>query len=115
MGEGFVEPSEDQEQVEIAVSTGYALAHGWVIHAISGFLSAYFMEDPRFRVGRRYHDLETGLEIWVCELVKGMAIRRLIKRLQVDIPPCRVFQHPSSQLLRFVIDLPDEQTSIESS
>lgn len=109
-----MESSEFQEQVEIAVSTGYALAHGWVVHAISGFLSAYFMEDSRFRVGRRYHDLETGLEIWVCELVKGMVIQRLLKRLQVDIPPCRVFQHPSSQLTRFVIDLPDDSTHIEA-
>ncbi len=102
-----LESSEFQEQVELAVSPGYALTHGWVVHAINGFLSAYFMEDSRFRVGRRYHELETGLEIWVCELVKGMAIQRLIKRLQVDIPPCRVFQHPLSPITRFVIDLPN--------
>ena len=38
--------------VELSVTRRYSEAHPWVIQAISGFLSAYFMEQPGFRVLR---------------------------------------------------------------
>lgn len=93
--------------VELGVSHRYAQAHAWVIHAITGWLSAYYMEDSRFRVSRRYEELETGVHVWVCELEGGMSITRLIKRLQADIPPCRLVERdaPPDGCIRYVIDL----------
>lgn len=80
--------------------------HAWIINAITGWLSAYYMEDPRFRVSRRYDELETGMHVWVCELEEGMSMRRLLKRLQADIPPHRVHERGSSSgSLRYVIDV----------
>lgn len=106
-----MEPESETQRVELGVSSRYVSRHGWVVTAITGFLSAYFMEDPRFRVGRRYHESETGVHVWVCELDSGMTIQRVIRRLQVDIPPCHVHTHAQSRegLVRHVVDLPVEE------
>jgi hypothetical protein len=103
-----MEISPTIQRVELVVSHRYAQAHGWVVGAITGWLSAYYMEDPRFRVSRRYDELETGMHVWLCELEGGMSITRLIRRLQADIPPSRIHERPASNggPMRYIIDLP---------
>ena len=106
---------EDESSVEseICVSYRYAKEHAWVVHAITGFLSAYYMEDIRFRMKRHVHELETGLYIWSSEAPSEKFMRRLLKRLQQDIPPFTL-QEPQVQIpgkIRFVIDVLEETTS----
>jgi len=92
----------------LGVTARYAKAHGWIINAITGWLSAYYMEDPGFRVRRHAQEPDTGMEVWVCELGEGMSMKRLIRRLQVDLPPGRVHEHsaPDDGRIRYIIDLP---------
>ena len=92
---------------EIGVSFRYVQEHGWVVHAITGFLSAYFMEDPRFRMKRHLHELEPGLYVWICEAPGEKFMRRLLKRLQVDIPPFKLYEREgvTEGPVRRVIDL----------
>ncbi len=103
-----MEPS-GTTHVELGVSHRYAQAHPWVVNAVTGWLSAYYMEDPRFHVSRRYDELETGMHVWLCELEEGLLMPRLIKRLQADIPPYRVHEASTSTSghHRYVIDLPE--------
>ena len=93
---------------EIGVSFRYAQEHEWVTQAITGFLSAYFMEDARFRLRRHLHELETGMFVWICEAPGEKFMRRLLRRLQVDLPPFEVYQRDSDSdgPMRHVIDLP---------
>ena len=93
---------------EIGVSFRYAQEHDWVMTAITGFLSAYFMEDPAFRLKRHLHELETGMYVWICEAPGEKFMRRLFKRLQVDIPPFELYKRDSDAdgPTRHVIDLP---------
>lgn len=93
---------------EIGVSFRYVQEHDWVVHAITGFLSAYFMEDPRFRMKRHLHELETGMYVWICEAPGEKFVRRLLKRLQVDIPPFELYERVAitEGPVRRVIDLP---------
>ena len=93
---------------EIGVSFRYAQEHEWVMQAITGFLSAYFMEDARFRLKRHLHELETGMYVWICEAPGDKFMRRLFKRLQVDIPPFELYRRGSDSggPTRHVIDLP---------
>ena len=95
---------------EIGVSYRYAQEHAWVVQAITGFLSAYFMEDARFRMKRHLHELETGMYVWICEAPGENFIRRLFKRLQVDVPPFALYQRDSDveHSIRHVIDLPSD-------
>lgn len=105
------DPHADAKRfVELAISYRYAQAHGWVVNAVTGWLSAYYMEDSRFRVSRRYEELETGLHVWLCELDGDVSLTRLLRRLQVDIPPfqVRVQQADPGGRTRHVIDLPEE-------
>jgi hypothetical protein len=97
------------ERVEIALSYRYTQTHGWVTHAVTGWLSAYYMEQPRFRVARRYDELETGMTVWLCELEGPVSIPRLLKRLQADIPPFQVTEraNPAGGCVRHLVDLPD--------
>ena len=44
--------SDSQAPVELRLSYRYAKEHAWVVQAVTGFLSAYFMEHPGFRVQR---------------------------------------------------------------
>ena len=104
-----MEASGSKHVAEIALSYRYAQAHGWVAHAVNGWLSAYYMEDPRFRVSRSYDELETGTHVWVCELEGSVSIKRLLKRLQTDIPPFHVHERsgPTEDVVRHLIDLTD--------
>ena len=93
---------------EIAVSFRYGREYGWVVHAITGFLSAYYMEDSRFRMKRHQPDLETGMYVWLTEAPSEKFIGRLLKRLQQDIPSFQVLrQENEGKPMRHIIDLPD--------
>jgi len=74
--------------VELRVSYRYVKEHPWVAQAMTGFLSAYFMESPEFRVQQYFVELESGMHVWVCDIPPTMKVRSLLKRLQADIPPC---------------------------
>lgn len=102
-----MESSNTQWSGELGVSPQYAQAHGWAVHALAGWLSAYYMEDPRFRVLRRFHELETGIEVWVCEHQGVIQMKRLIARLRADFPPYQIHERKSpSGGLRYLLDLP---------
>ncbi len=103
-------PSENRQSVELAVSARFAQAHGWVVNAITGFLSAYYMEDARFHFRKRYQDAESGAHVWVCEIDDGMPITRLVKRLLVDLPPGKAELQPAPNgCARYVIDCCDDE------
>lgn len=79
----------ETKRVRVGVSARYVTEHPWVVPAITGFFSAYFMEIPGFRVLRRHEKPEAGVVVWSCEAPAVMSVANLIRRLQVDIPPCR--------------------------
>jgi hypothetical protein len=97
------------EVVELRVSYRYVMAHPWVVQAIGGFLSAYFMEHPDFRVQRHMEELESGGHLWICEVPPSMKVLRLLKRLKEDIPPCHTQQIATDPpaMPRFLIDCPE--------
>jgi len=93
--------------VELRVTQHYSQANPWVIQAISGFLSAYFMEYPGFRVLRHADEASSGMHVWTCEIPASLKVPRLLKRLQADIPPSKVLppdEPASSPPLRYIID-----------
>ena len=104
-----MEEQEPVQVVEIRISYRYATAYPWVVQAIGGFLSAYFMEHPGFRVQRYMEELESGTHLWICEVPSNMKVPRLLKRLKEDIPPCRdeqiVTEFPMRP--RYLIDCPE--------
>jgi hypothetical protein len=104
-----MEAQESRKVAEVALSYRYAQAHGWVVQAVTGWLSAYYMEDPRFRVSRSYDELETGTHVWVCELEGQVSMKRLLRRLQADLPAFHIIERggSSGEIVRHVIDLPD--------
>ena len=110
----MAEPTIPQ-RFEIGVSYRYAQEHDWVVHAITGFLSAYYMEDPRFRVVRRVHELETGMFVWICEAPGEKFVRKLLRRLQVDVPEFSILDRVPEGVgsLRIVIDLPELKSGSE--
>ncbi|MBL8072728.1 MAG: hypothetical protein JNL29_00060 [Nitrospira sp.] len=81
---------------ELRLSYRYIKDHPWVLTAINGFLSAYFMEQPSFRVQRHFDELESGMHVWICEVPSTMKMTTLLRRLQTDIPPCR-YSHVSTE------------------
>lgn len=91
---------------EVGLSSRYCTAHPWVIQAITGFLSAYFMEHPGFRVLRHANEASSGMHVWTCEIPASMKVIRLLKRLQADIPPSKVLppDESASPPLRYIID-----------
>jgi len=93
--------------VELRLSYRYLKEHPWVVQAINGFLSAYFMEHPGFRVQRHFDELESGVHVWLCEVPQTMKMTSLLRRLQADIPPCQ-YTHTVSGSARpqYVIDAP---------
>ena len=97
------------EVVELRVSYRYVTAHPWVVQAIGGFLSAYFMEHPNFRVQRHMEELESGGHLWICEVPPSMKVLRLLRRLKEDIPPCRTQHIPTDPpaVPRYLIDCPE--------
>ncbi len=87
-----MESGEDISVTELRLSYRYIKDHPWVVTAVNGFLSAYFMEQPSFRVQRHFDELESGMHVWICDVPKTMKMTTLLRRLQADIPPCR-YQH----------------------
>lgn len=81
---------------ELRLSYRYIKDHPWVVTAVNGFLSAYFMEQPSFRVQRHFEELESGMHVWVCEVPSTMKMTTLLRRLQADIPPCR-YSHTTTE------------------
>ena len=104
---------ESEEQMTIAelrLSHRYINDHPWVVTAVNGFLSAYFMEQPSFRVQRHFDELESGMHVWICDVPNTMKMATLLRRLQADIPPCRYTQtapEPDGRL-QYVIDVLDQ-------
>jgi hypothetical protein len=92
---------------ELAVSPRFVRVHSWVVNAITGFLSAYYLEDPRFRLHRRYDELETGMHVWVCKIETSMPVTRMVKRLLLDLPAAHMRQCEAAggRPCRYVIDL----------
>lgn len=105
-----MDSSGNTEQVELAVSYRFAREHSWVVNAITGFLSAYYMEDSRFSLGRRYNELDTGTIVWLCQIEAGMSMTRLLKRLALDLPESRVTEcrDVPDGVIRYVIDAPHQ-------
>lgn len=95
--------------VELRVSYRYAKDHPWVVQALTGFLSAYFMEQPGFRVRRQFEDLASGAHVWLCETPASMKMPVLLRRLQADIPPFRATASTDeSGHQQYVIASPDQ-------
>jgi hypothetical protein len=91
---------------ELRLSYRYIKEHPWVVTAVNGFLSAYFMEQPSFRVQRHFDELESGMHVWICEVPSTMKMATLLRRLQADIPPCRYSQTTAEPINRpqYVVD-----------
>ncbi|MDE3036123.1 MAG: hypothetical protein KGJ14_09145 [Nitrospirota bacterium] len=106
---GTMDSPDHIQPIEIAVTYRFAQQHGWVVTAITGFLSAYFMEDARFRYCRQIHDLESGAHLWLCEVGVAMPVPRLVKRLQADLPPSQMRLRPAAEGVpaRYLLDLPE--------
>lgn len=104
-----MEPEENTTIIELRLSYRYAKEHPWVVTAINGFLSAYFMEQPSFRVQRHFDELESGMHVWLCVVPDTMKMERLLKRLKSDIPPFQQTATSSSPnaRLQYLIDCPD--------
>ncbi len=96
------------QEVEIRLTYRYAKEHPWTVQAINGFLSAYFMEKPGFRVQRHFDELESGMHVWLCDIPSNMKVSVLLRRLQADIPPCRHLPSPEQATRpQYVIDSPE--------
>lgn len=90
---------ESEKQItvtELRLSYRYIKDHPWVVTAVNGFLSAYFMEQPSFRVQRHFDELESGMHVWICEVPGTMKMTTLLRRLQADIPPCQ-YSHVTTE------------------
>ena len=96
---------------ELRVSYRYLKDHPWVIQGITGFLSAYFMDQPGFQVQKHFDELETGIHVWICDMPPNMKMLRLLRRLKEDIPPCHYQQLPTpdSTCPQYLIDSPDPE------
>ena len=99
--------SEEPAPTELRLSYRYIKEYPWVVTAMNGFLSAYFMEQPGFRVLRHFDELESGMHVWICEVPGTMKMTTLLRRLQADIPPCRYRQTsvaPTNRL-QYIVDV----------
>ena len=105
-----MESEEQAAMAELRLSYRYVKEHPWVVTAVNGFLSAYFMEQPGFRVLRHFDELESGMHVWLCEVPGTMKVTTLLRRLQADIPPCRYSQTSEAPTNRpqYVIDAPEQ-------
>jgi hypothetical protein len=99
--------------VELRISYRYAKQHAWVVQAVNGFLSAYFMEQPGFRVQRHFEELESGVHVWLCEVPEATTMNRLLRRLKADLPPFRHTEVRTASTPRphYVIDCPDSPSA----
>lgn len=105
-----METGQDITITELRLSYRYIKEHPWVVTAVNGFLSAYFMEQPSFRVQRHFDELESGMHVWICEVPSTMKLTTLLRRLQADIPPCRYTHMPTEQshVPQYLIDSPEQ-------
>ncbi|MGZ8381058.1 MAG: hypothetical protein ACXW4C_05550 [Nitrospira sp.] len=101
-----MESEAQATMIELRLSYRYIKEQAWVVMAVNGFLSAYFMEQPSFRVQRHFDELESGMHVWICEVPCTMKMTTLLRRLQADIPPCRYSQTAiaSNDHPQYVID-----------
>ena len=98
----------DNQVAELRISYRYVKQHAWVVQAVNGFLSAYFMEQPGFRVQRYVEDLESGMHLWLCEVPSPTTMTRLLRRLKADVPAFRCTElHDAAGRAQYVIDCPD--------
>ena len=99
------------QAVELRLSYGYASRHPWTVQAITGFLSAYFMERPGFSVQQHVVELESGMHVWICHIPADMKVMSLVKRLKEDLPPCHVKQMDGVPPARpqYVIESPEAE------
>ena len=99
----------DRQVVELRLSYRYAKQHPWVVQAVTGFLSAYFMDQPGFRVQRHFDELESGMHVWLCEAPAPTTMSRLLRRLKADLPAFRYMEIPgaSDRRTQYVIDCPE--------
>jgi hypothetical protein len=99
--------SEEPAPTELRLSYRYIKEYPWVVTAMNGFLSAYFMEQPGFRVLRHFDELESGMHVWICEVPGTMKMTTLLRRLQADIPPCRYSQTSGAPTnrLQYIVDV----------
>ncbi len=88
-----MEDADGSEVIEFRLSRRYIREHPWVVQAVNGFLSAYYMEQPSFRVQRHFDELETGMHVWLCEIPATMKMDALLRRLKADLPP---FHHAAT-------------------
>ncbi|MDX2251766.1 MAG: hypothetical protein NW202_05745 [Nitrospira sp.] len=104
-----MDQQDNSTVAELRLSYRYIKAHPWVVTAMNGFLSAYFMEQPSFRVQRHFDDLESGMHVWLCEVPATMKMERLLRRLKADIPPFHLTTTTSRSDSRphYLIDCPD--------
>jgi hypothetical protein len=109
-----MDAEQDMQVIELRTSYRYAQAHPWVVQAITGFLSAYFMEHPGFRVQRHGDELESGMHVWICDIPPAMKVLRLLRRLSEDIPPCHVKQTAPvpPERPQYIIDCPKTESSV---
>lgn len=105
-----MDSSQETTVTELRLSPRYMRQHPWVVTAISGFLSAYFMEQPSFRVQRHFDEMESGMHVWICDVPPTMKMTTLLRRLQADIPPCRYQQttSPTPDQVRYILDTVEE-------
>lgn len=104
-----MDAGQANQLVELRLTYRYIKAHPWTVQAITGFLSAYFMEKPGFSVQRHFDELESGMHVWQCEIPPNMKVSVLLRRLQADIPPCRHLQPSAEQSARpqYILDSPE--------
>jgi hypothetical protein len=98
----------DSQVAELRISYRYVKQHAWVVQAVNGFLSAYFMEQPGFRVQRHFEDLASGMQVWLCEVPAATTMARLLRRLKADVPAFRCTEsHDAAGRPQYVIDCPE--------
>lgn len=104
-----METGQDITVTELRLSYRYIKEHPWIVTAVNGFLSAYFMEQPSFRVQRHFDELESGMHVWICEVPITMKMTTLLRRLQADIPPCQYSQATTvhTDCPQYLIDSPE--------
>lgn len=107
----------DSQLAELRLSYRYAKQHTWVVQAVTGFLSAYFMEQPGFRVQRHLDELESGMHVWICEVPAATTMNRLLRRLKADLPAFRYTEilADADRRPQYVIDCPESPATGEAS
>ena len=97
----------DTLHIHKGTSYGRRITVGQLLSHTSGIRD--YMEDPRFRVVRRVHELETGMYVWKCEAPGEKFVRKLLRRLRDDVPDFAILDRaPEGEgPFRMIIDLPE--------